>query len=75
MRAGAPKTPSRRLYIFAALLFLWILVICFRLVRLQVVKYGFFMQLADRQQHPDHSGQTPQGKYLRPQWLSLGHVD
>ncbi|MGB8887902.1 MAG: penicillin-binding protein [Candidatus Korobacteraceae bacterium] len=51
MRASAPKTPSRRLYIFAALLFLWILAICFRLVRLQVVKYGDFVQRAQRQQN------------------------
>jgi len=51
MRASAPKTPSRRLYIFAALLFVWILVICFRLVRLQVVKYGDFVQRAQRQQN------------------------
>jgi cell division protein FtsI/penicillin-binding protein 2 len=49
MRASAPRTPSRRLYLFAALLFLWILAICFRLVRLQVVKYGFFEDLAERQ--------------------------
>ena len=51
MRASAPKTPSRRLYVFAALLFLWILAICFRLVRLQVVKYGDFVQRAQRQQN------------------------
>ncbi len=49
MRASAPRTPSRRLYIFAALLFLWIFAICFRLVRLQVVKFGFFEDLAERQ--------------------------
>ncbi len=51
MRASAPKTPSRRLYIFAGLLFLWILVIGFRLVRLQVVKYGDFVLRAQRQQN------------------------
>jgi len=51
MRASAPKTPSRRLYIFAALLFVWILIICFRLVRLQIVKYGDFVQRAERQQN------------------------
>ncbi len=51
MRASAPKTPSRRLYIFAGLLFLWIVAIGFRLVRLQVVKYGDFMQRAQRQQN------------------------
>jgi cell division protein FtsI (penicillin-binding protein 3) len=51
MRASAPKMPARRLYILAALLCLWILAICFRLVRLQIVKYGFFVQLAHRQQN------------------------
>src|SRR5271167_1540196 len=51
MRASAPKTPTRRLYILAALLCLWIFAICFRLVRLQVIKYGFFTQLAHRQQN------------------------
>ncbi len=51
MRANAPKTPSKRLYIFAAILFIWILIICFRLVRLQVVKYGDFVQRATRQQN------------------------
>jgi cell division protein FtsI (penicillin-binding protein 3) len=51
MRASAPKMPARRLYILAALLCLWILAIGFRLVRLQVVKYGFFVQLAHRQQN------------------------
>lgn len=51
MRASAPTTPSRRLYIFGALLFLWILVICFRLYRLQVVKYNDFLIRAQRQQN------------------------
>ncbi len=51
MRASAPKTPTKRLYIFAALLFLWILAICFRLVRLLVVKYGDFVLRAQRQQN------------------------
>ena len=51
MRASAPKTPSRRLYIFAALLFLWILAVAVRLVRLQVFDYGFFSKLASRQQN------------------------
>jgi cell division protein FtsI (penicillin-binding protein 3) len=51
MRASAPKTPSKRLYIFAVLLFIWILIICFRLVRLQVVKYHDFMLRAERQQN------------------------
>jgi cell division protein FtsI (penicillin-binding protein 3) len=51
MRASAPKTPSRRLYIFGALLFLWTAAIIFRLVRLQIFDYGFFSKLADRQQN------------------------
>ena len=50
-KASAPRTPSRRLYIFGALLFLWILAICFRLVHLQVVKYGEFVLRAQRQQN------------------------
>ncbi len=51
MRANAGKLPTRRLYFFGALLFLWIVGICFRLVRLQVVKYGEFVQRAQRQQN------------------------
>jgi cell division protein FtsI (penicillin-binding protein 3) len=51
MKASAPRTPSRRLYIFGALLFLWILAICFRLVRLQVVKHDEFVLRAQRQQN------------------------
>jgi cell division protein FtsI/penicillin-binding protein 2 len=51
MRPSAPSKPSRRLHILAALLFFWILAICFRLVRLQIVDYGFFVQLAHKQQN------------------------
>src|ERR1700677_39372 len=51
MKASAPRTPSRRLYSFGALLFLWILAICFRLVRLQVVKHDEFVLRAQRQQN------------------------
>jgi len=51
MRASAPKTPSRRLYLLAVVLFAWISIICFRLVRLQIVKYGEFVQRAERQQN------------------------
>jgi cell division protein FtsI (penicillin-binding protein 3) len=51
MRASAPKTPGKRLYVLAAILFVWILIICFRLVRLQVVKYGDFVARAQRQQN------------------------
>jgi len=51
MRASAPKLPTRRLYFLGAVLFLWIFVICFRLVRLQVVQYGEFVQRAERQRN------------------------
>lgn len=51
MKRDPSSTPSRRLYILTGLLCLWILAIGFRLVRLQVVKYGFFTQLAHKQQN------------------------
>ena len=75
MRASPPKTPSRRLYIFAVLLFLWILIICFRLVRLQVVKYGDFVQRADAPAEPHHSRRAAPWQHLRPQRLCAGDVD
>ncbi len=40
----------KRLYILGAILFFWILVICCRLVQLQVVRYGEWIQRAQRQQ-------------------------
>src|ERR1017187_5066412 len=50
MRAGAAaKTPSKRLYILAAVLFLWVAAVLGRLVYLQVIKYQFFLNLASRQ--------------------------
>ena len=50
MRASAPaKTPAKRLYILAAVLFLWVAAVLGRLVYLQVVKYQFFLNLASRQ--------------------------
>jgi len=54
MRASAPaKTPSKRLYILAAVLFLWVAAVLGRLVYLQVFKYEFFLNLASRQRgHP-----------------------
>ena len=50
MRASTLKLPTRRLYYFGGLLLLWILVICFRLFRLQVVKHADFVQRAKQQQ-------------------------
>jgi len=50
MRAGADtKTPVKRLYILAAVLFLWVAAVLGRLVYLQVFKYQFFLNLASRQ--------------------------
>ena len=50
MRANPPaKTPSKRLYILAAVLFLWVGAVLGRLVYLQVFKYQFFLNLAARQ--------------------------
>ena len=50
MRASRPaNTPAKRLYILAAVLFLWVAAVLGRLVDLQVVKYQFFLNLASRQ--------------------------
>src|SRR5271166_2412422 len=50
MRASrAANTPAKRLYIRAAVLFLWVAAVLGRLVYLQVVKYEFFLNLASRQ--------------------------
>jgi len=50
MRASAPaKTPNKRLYLLAAVLFLWAAAVLGRLVYLQVIKYQFFLNLASRQ--------------------------
>lgn len=44
------KDAKKRLYLFGVVLFLWISVVCFRLVQLQVVHYGEWVQRAQRQQ-------------------------
>jgi cell division protein FtsI (penicillin-binding protein 3) len=44
------KTPTKRLIFFAAILSLWILAVCFRLVYMQVWHYGEWEQRASRQQ-------------------------
>ncbi len=49
MRASPPKTPSKRLYILAVILALWVLGVCYRLVDLQVFQYKRFFDLAERQ--------------------------
>jgi cell division protein FtsI (penicillin-binding protein 3) len=47
--SAAAKTPAKRLYILAAVLFLWVAAVLGRLVDLQVIKYQFFLNLASRQ--------------------------
>lgn len=44
------KDARQRLYFFGVVLFLWISVVCFRLIQLQVVNYGEWVQRAQRQQ-------------------------
>jgi cell division protein FtsI (penicillin-binding protein 3) len=41
---------TKRLYFLGAILFFWLLCVVFRLVQLQVVKYGEFQQRASKQQ-------------------------
>ncbi len=54
MRAGAAgATPSKRLYVLAAVLLLWVAAVLCRLVVLQVAKYDFFLNLASRQRGRD----------------------
>ena len=45
-----PLNPRQRLLIFAGILVLWLLVICGRLVYLQIFSYGDFVQRAARQE-------------------------
>ena len=47
---GNPLNPRQRLLIFAGILVLWLLIICARLVYLQIFSYGDFVQRAGRQQ-------------------------
>ena len=50
MRASGPaKTPAKRLYILAAVLFLWVAAVLARLVDLQIIKYQFFLNLAAKE--------------------------
>ncbi|HWR16468.1 MAG TPA: penicillin-binding protein [Terriglobales bacterium] len=41
---------TKRLYVLGGILFLWVFAVFFRLVQLQVIKYGEFQQRAARQQ-------------------------
>ncbi len=51
MPSSAPSNGAqKRLYIFAGLLLLWVVAVCFRLFYLQIIKYGDFVVRAQRQQ-------------------------
>ena len=62
MASNNAKTEGRiRLSLFAALLFLWMLAICGRLVWLQIVQYGFLTQRAAHQQQRSIEVAPPRG--------------
>src|SRR5579872_1399152 len=62
MASNSAKNESRlRLSLFAALLGLWIIAICGRLVWLQVAQYGFLTQRAARQQQRSIEVSPPRG--------------
>ena len=48
--SGNSNGATKRLYLMGAVLFFWLFCVIFRLVQLQVVKYGEFTQRAARQQ-------------------------
>jgi cell division protein FtsI (penicillin-binding protein 3) len=48
--SSSPNGATKRLYFLGAILFLWLFAVVFRLVELQVVKYGEFEQRAQKQQ-------------------------
>lgn len=47
---ASPPSAERRLYLFAGILALWLLIICGRLLDLQIFQYGDYVQRAQRQQ-------------------------
>ncbi len=50
MAAANQTGATRRLYLLGGLLFLWTFLVCFRLVQLQILRYGDFVKQAQRQQ-------------------------
>jgi len=48
--AKAAPAPNRRLWMLAAILALWLLTICLRLIQLEIFQYGDYVQRAQRQQ-------------------------
>jgi len=48
--ASVPQSAKQRLHLLALVLFLWLAAICGRLVQLQIIRYGDFVQRASRQQ-------------------------
>lgn len=47
---ASPPGTERRIYLLAAILALWFLIVCSRLVSLQIFQYGDYVQRAQRQQ-------------------------
>src|SRR3954451_12372902 len=61
MPAPSSNVSVKRLYVFGGVLVLWALLICARLVNLQVVQYGDFQQRASRQQQRTIEVDAPRG--------------
>ncbi|HEY3930616.1 MAG TPA: penicillin-binding transpeptidase domain-containing protein [Candidatus Koribacter sp.] len=60
-KEAAIPNAKRRLFFMGGALFLWSVVICFRLVQLQVFKYGEYVQKAARQQQRTITVDPPRG--------------
>ena len=60
-KEAASPNAKKRLLILGALLFFWSLVICLRLVHLQIFKYGEYVQKAARQQQRTITVDPPRG--------------
>lgn len=64
MESRAAVQTSRRLFLLAALCFLWAILILFRLVDLQVVRHKALREQADRQTHGVAAVEAPRGAIL-----------
>ena len=60
-KEAGTRDAKKRLFILGGLLFFWALVVCFRLVQLQVFKYGEYVAKAARQQQRTINVDPPRG--------------
>ena len=61
MKFAVTQDPKKRLYLLGGALFVWSLLVCLRLVQLQVFKYGEYVQKAARQQQRTITVDPPRG--------------